>query len=85
MARVLGDAGRYVTQQAINKRLQLTMAGMIVIAVTSTIAGFFAGFSIFGDKPALVTSSLMLLTVPGVIWLVGKLGEGKLTKIERSA
>jgi len=47
MARILGEAGRYVSQQAGEKQRRMLAAALIAIAVISWITGILVGVSFF--------------------------------------
>jgi hypothetical protein len=67
MARVLGQSGRYVTHQAVEKRRQITTAAMILIGASCALLGFCAGFSIRVDNFSLASSSVMLVFIVTVV------------------
>ena len=83
MARVLGQSGRYVTHQAVEKRRQITTAAMILIGASCALLGFCAGFSIRVDKFSLASSSVMLVLIVAVVWLGVRFSERKLAELEK--
>jgi hypothetical protein len=83
MARVLGQSGRYVSHQAVEKRRQITRAAMILIGASCALLGFCVGFSIRVDKFSLASSSVMLVLVVAVVWLGVRFSERKLAKLEK--
>lgn len=81
MAKVLGESGRYVSQEAVKKRRQILAVSLIFIAVLSWIDGFV--FSLLYQKghpwESLLVSVLSLL----LCWIGWKWADRKIDALER--
>lgn len=83
MARVLGDSARYVSQETVKKRRQMTEFGAAVIAVVCVVSGFFAGYLFQNKNLTLTTFTLLLLADAAVVVGMTKFGERKLNHLEK--
>ena len=83
MAQVLGESGRYVSQEAVRKRRSIIILALTIIGTVCTIWGFSIGLSLHAAKippwTIPITSSVAFLIVLGI----GKWSIPKLDEIER--
>ncbi|HZF01582.1 MAG TPA: nuclease-related domain-containing protein [Methylomirabilota bacterium] len=83
MAKVLGESGRYASQEEIKKFRQLYLVVILVMCVLGTIQGFVLSISFIVQKRHLFESTLIELILLGLICLVGRIGFRELNKIEK--
>jgi len=83
MAKVLGESGRYASQQETKKFRQAYAAIIVLMSVLGTILGFVLAISFFAQKHPSFTLVLIELVLLGLICLVGRIGFRELDKIEK--
>ncbi|MEI9960600.1 MAG: nuclease-related domain-containing protein [Limisphaerales bacterium] len=83
MAKVLGESGRYASQEEIKKFRQTYVAIIFIMAVLGIIFGFNLATSFFAQKHPSFTFVLIELVLFGLICLVGRIGFRKLDEIEK--
>jgi len=81
MAKVLGESGRYVSQEAVKKRRKILAVAFVFAAALFWIDGFLAG-SLF-HKMAPWEGILILLSCGLLGWLVWKWADRKIDRLER--
>jgi hypothetical protein len=76
MAKVLGESGRYVSNQAVAKRQKILLLGILLIAFASMVEGVVLGRWLLPAKLSSATTVVImfafLLVMLIVFWLVGK-------------
>ena len=83
MAKVLGESGRYVSQEAVNQSRRFRLLVILVLAVLAGIEGFvLASFIPAGLIPAWLRLLTLIAIVPGM-WLLGKWGNKKLDALDK--
>jgi hypothetical protein len=83
MARVLGEPGRYVSQQAVKKRHRVWTAVMFAMLTVGILAGFFLGNAFRGIGISIWTNGLiaLVLVLPMVFLVIWS--SRKLDQLER--
>ena len=83
MARVMGESGRYVSQEAVNQSGRIRLVVVLLVAVLAVIEGFILASFI----PArLITAWLRLLILTAVLpamWFLYKWGNKKLDALDK--
>ena len=76
MAKVLGESGRYVSNEAAAKRQKILLLAIVVIVFASIVEGIVLGHWLLPAKLSSILSAVIMLTflviLLGVTWLVGK-------------
>jgi hypothetical protein len=84
MAKVLGKSGRYVSQEEIKKFRQHYLVIIGVIAILGGVLGYLLCLYLQVRKFSSVTTSVAVLILLCVIWLVERMGFRKLDEIEKT-
>jgi hypothetical protein len=84
MAKVLGESGRYASQEEIKKIRQFFLVIIIVIAILGGILGYLLCLQLQVRKFSSVTTSVTTLILLGIIYLVDRVGFRKLEQLEKS-
>jgi hypothetical protein len=83
MAKVLGESGRYVSQEAINQSRKIVLLVLLIVAILAVIEGFIiASFISIGQWPPWVRTALLLIVLIAIIILT-KWGEKKLGALQK--
>lgn len=83
MARVLGESGRYVSQEAINQSRRIRLLVVIILAVLGGIEGFvLARFIPIRPLPSWVSHTVFVGTLLG-IWILHRWGGRRLDAWEK--
>jgi len=70
MAKVLGESGRYVSNQAVVKLQRILLSNIIIIAFASMVEGLILGRWLFPIKPAPALSiSIMVSLLVIMLWV----------------
>jgi hypothetical protein len=78
MAKVLGESGRYVRQEAVRQRHRIVVFVCGLIALFGLIAGLIiSSFIPLGSWPAWIRLIMFIGALVG-IWILSKWGDGKL-------
>ena len=80
MAKVLGESGRYVSQEAVNKLRKSLLISALVMSVASLILGFQLGLLFAGRIP--LWTSVTVLLVGVVMWIAIKFLSRKVDELE---
>jgi hypothetical protein len=83
MAKVLGESGRYVSQEAVNQSRRILLIVMLVVVVLAIIEGLLLASFI---PTRLIPAWLRLLTVFAILpamWLLTKWGNKKLDALDK--
>jgi hypothetical protein len=83
MAKVLGQSGRYVSEQVVQKRRRVLGFALPVIILCSALEGFLLGFWLFKDRTSSILHSTLMLGVAVLLWLFSKRVDKKLDALER--
>jgi len=83
MAKVLGESGRYVTEEAVRKIRQIWTLGFVVVALMSAIWGFMASLLLRNGKIPAHIVTLVALILGLAIWMLWKWSDRKLNTLER--
>jgi hypothetical protein len=83
MAKVLGQSGRYVSEQAVKKRTQLWLATMVGSLLIGMIEGILICLTFYSKKVPAVASISATLTLLLLVWLLFKTFDRKVEKLER--
>jgi hypothetical protein len=85
MAKILGEAGRYVSQEAVRRRGKILVHAMVTIGLLSIIPGFLLG-TLFRHVNVPAYSSLLIsVSLFALSWGLGKKAICKIEKLERDA
>ncbi|TAK96499.1 MAG: NERD domain-containing protein [Verrucomicrobia bacterium] len=83
MAKVLGESGRYVSQEAVNKRSRTVLVAFVGIAILGVIEGLvLSTFVPLGAFGSLLRLFLLLAALAG-IFLVYRVGSRKMDALEK--
>jgi hypothetical protein len=80
MAQVLGESGRFVSQEALRKRQHILVLGLVTMAFLGAVAGFVWGLRVHQLNPPV----WMLFLIPGVA-ILAIIGIGKWTLAKADA
>lgn len=84
MAKVLGESGRYVSQQAVRNRERILIIAFLVIGLLGVIEGLvLSSFVPFGQFPSLIRVFISLGALTG-IFAVYRWGSQKFNKLEKA-
>lgn len=83
MAKVLGESGRYTTQEEIKKFRRLYLVIIGVIAILGIVLGYILCLELHVRKFSSIATSVAIVILLCVLWLVEKIGFHKLDEIER--
>jgi hypothetical protein len=83
MAKTLGESGRYVSDQAVKKRMGLWMASMLASLLVGTVEGVLICLTVYSKKIPPVTSMALTLALLLVVWLLFKWFDRKIERLER--
>ena len=83
MAKVLGESGRYASQEEIKKFRQYYLVIIGVIAILGVVLGYLLCLELQIRKFSSVASSAAVLILLCIIWLVERFGFRKLEEIEK--
>src|SRR5271157_3720191 len=83
MAKVLGESGRYASQEEIKKFRQFFLIIISVIAILGGVLGYLLCLQLQVHKFSSLTTLAINLILLGVICLVDRIGFRKLEEIEK--
>lgn len=83
MAKVLGESGRYVSQQAVKKLRKVWDICIIGASVISALDGFVLCYFLLNFKSQKLASLLLMLTFVVVVWLCLRISGRKLDELEK--
>ncbi len=83
MAKVLGESGRYVSQQAVKKLRKVWDICIIGASVISAIDGFLVCYFLLNLKSLKLASLLLMLAFVVVVWLCLRISGRKLDELEK--
>jgi hypothetical protein len=83
MAKVFGESGRYVSQEATKKRHAIRTRGIILVCVLGIICGFLLGGSFPVMKAPSWASVAMALALGLLVWFVSKWTFRKMDELEK--
>jgi hypothetical protein len=83
MAKILGESGRYVSDEAVRQRRRILVTVLVVIAVLGVIEGIILSSYIPLGWLTGVGKAAILLIAMVCIWAIDKWGNQKLTVIEK--
>ena len=79
MAQVLGESGRYVSQEAVRKRKKMLDVGLFAVGGLCTIMGFTAGSAFHVTIPVWMSVVVFTVTILGMLgiakWCLPKLND----------
>src|SRR5262245_19231537 len=81
MAKVLGESGRYVSQEAVKKLHKIWLISVLVIAIAAGLAGIQLGLLISRRVP--LWTSVTILVLMGILLLASKFASRKIDELER--
>jgi hypothetical protein len=84
MAKVLGESGRYASQQEIKKIRQLRLVIISSTAIIGGVLGYLLCLQLQVRKFSSVTTLVTALILLGIIYLVDRVGFRKLEQLEKS-
>src|ERR1035441_8416988 len=83
MAKILGESGRYVSDEAVRQRRRILVTVCVIIAVLGVIEGIILSSYIpLGWLVGWGKAAILLVALIG-IWAIDKWGNEKLTVIEK--
>jgi hypothetical protein len=83
MAKILGESGRYVSDEAVRQRRQIIITVIVIIALLGVIEGIvISTFFPLGWLTPIGKASILLVSLSG-IWALDKWGDQKLNAIEK--
>ena len=83
MAKVLGESGRYASQQEIKKFRQFYLVIISLMTILGGVLGYFLCLYIQVRKFSSVTTSAAVLILLCIMWLIERFGFQKLEEIEK--
>src|ERR1700733_7585264 len=83
MAKVLGESGRYVTQEAVTKLRKIWTLSFVATALGAAIWGLMVSLLFRISKLSPLTASLLTLLFGLSIYMIWKCSSRKLGKLER--
>src|ERR1035441_3737153 len=83
MAQVLGESGRYVSQEAVRKRQRIFILALTTMTILGAVAGFVWGLAFHGlDSPIWVCSSISAVALL-FTWGLGKWSLAKVDALSK--
>jgi hypothetical protein len=83
MAKVLGESGRYVSNEAVAKRRKILLPALLVIAFASLVEGLVLGHWLLPTGLSSVTSIGIMLVFLVVMLSVSRLADKKIKALEK--
>ena len=83
MAKVFGESGRYVSDEAVAKSRYFLMAFFFGLALDAFLVGIFLGRELWGRKTALWLSGLPVVVTGVTLWFLFVVLDWKLKKFEQ--
>ena len=83
MAKVLGECGRYVSDEAVAKTRYFLLAVFIGIGLDALLLGLFLSQELWGRKTALWLSGLPVVVTAVILWFLFMVADWKLKKFEQ--
>lgn len=84
MAKVLGECGRYVSQQALRKWDRMLLVAGISMASLGAVWGLFVGVSFARGQPRIFVTIGASVVVFSAFWLIGKFARRKLDELDKA-
>ncbi len=83
MAKVLGESGRYVTDEAVANSRRFLLTALIGIALDALLLGLFLGCELWARKTALWMSGLPVVMTAVILWFLFMVVDRRLNKFEK--
>jgi len=83
MAKVLGESGRFVSQEAVRQRRRIVIRGFVIVGLLGAIGGLvISSFIPLASLPGWIRSTMLIGVLVG-LWVLHKWGDGKLDALEK--
>ncbi|HZM03542.1 MAG TPA: nuclease-related domain-containing protein [Candidatus Saccharimonadales bacterium] len=83
MAKVLGESGRYVSNQTVVKLQRILLSSILIISFASTVEGLILGRWLFPAKPAPSVSIPIMVSLLVIMLWVWRSFSGKMAILEK--
>ena len=84
MPRILGEPGRYVSQEAVKKWDRMFAVAATATVIIGAVWGIFVGVTFAGGGPRLLRTMIASIVAFPVMWVIGKLVKQKLDALSKA-
>jgi hypothetical protein len=83
MAKVLGQSGRYVSEQTVQKRRKILNFVLPVLILCAVLEGLLLGYWLFAEKSSSILNGSLFLAIALLLVFFSKQADQKLDALER--